>query len=132
MNFVTRVTVVMFILHFKLKHSALAASANSTRVLLKFKVKRQMLYLIEIPGSFLSVLFLCSSAFCPDQALCITIIIMGLKNNFLKNKADIKNYITTAKGTHLLREPTDTTFRKKKKLCHFATMKPWALYQDIL
>lgn len=72
---------------------------------------------------------------CPDQALCIIIIMMGLKTLFLKSKVDTENYITAAKGTHVyLQNQLILVLEKKKpeQLCHFLSMKPWALYQDIL
>lgn len=112
----TRVTVVMFILHFKLKHSALAASANSTWVLLKFKQRRQILYLTEIPWGFLSVAFSMLFSFLSWWGIvCIIVIIAWLRTHFLKNKVD-QGYITAALSNKcLLTELTEMTRKKKKK-----------------
>lgn len=106
----------MFILHFKLKHSALAASANSTWVLLKFKQRRQILYLTEIPWGFLSVAFSMLFIFLSWSGIvCIIVIIAWLRTHFLKNKVD-QSYITAALSNKcLLTELTEMTRKKKKE-----------------
>lgn len=129
----TRVTVVMFILHFKLKHSALAASANSTWVLLKFKQRRQILYLTEIPWGFLSVAFSMLFSFLSWWGIvCIIVIIAWLRTHFLKNKVD-QGYITAALSNKcLLTELTEMTRKKKKNSSTIFATQNFRHYMKIL